>query len=157
MRTHTKNFTTVTATVALAVGATFSLSGCFGNPLEKLAQGGANEIVENVTGGDVDMSGQSMPKDFPSQISVPDGKIIFGTSTNVDDTRGWMLNMVVKDPSVFAAVQNQLKSSGFDEIAATDGATAMGIYQGNGYGIVLNLAEDDGEYTISYIVTESDD
>ncbi len=157
MRTSSQKFTTVTAALALAVGATFSLSGCFGNPLEGLAQGGANEIIKNVTGSDVDLGGQSIPKDFPSQIPVAEGEIEHGGSITVEGSTVWTLRIKSNDPSVFEKTQSAFLAAGFEEGFATEGPDGMGGYQGHGYGIVFNVDTVDGEIGVTYVVTESDD
>lgn len=157
MRATTKKFTTVTAAFALAIGATFSLSGCFGNPLEDLVQGGAGEIIKNATGADVDLGGQSIPKDFPSQIPVAEGEIEFGGSMKTDGTRIWTLRIKSNDPSVFQKVQSQLLANGFEETFVTEGESAMGGYDGHGYNLVFNVDNIDGEIGVTYVVTESNE
>lgn len=157
MRTNTRKFTTVTAALALAIGATFSLSGCFGNPLENLVQGGAGEIIKNATGADVDLGGQSIPKDFPTQVPVAEGEIELGGSITVDGNTVWTLRIKSKDPMIFEKMQAKFLAAGFEEGFASQGQGSMGGYEGHGYNIVFNVDAIDGDMGVTYVVTESSD
>lgn len=154
MRASTKKFTTMTATLALVAGATLSLSGCFGNPLENLAQGGANEVIKNATGQDVKIGGQSLPGDFPSQIPIVEGEILLGTAVNSDDDRGWMLSIKANDPSAFKKLQSQLVDAGFEESILTEGSNPMAVYQGHGYNVIISTDLSDDDNLVGYIVSK---
>lgn len=156
MRINTKKITTVTAAFALAIGATFSLSACFSNPIEGLVKGGAGEIIKNATGADVDLGGTSIPQNFPPQIPVAEGEVEFGGSVTVDGTTIWTLRIKTDDASSFSKVQSQLLASGFTEGFVTDGETQMGSYEGHGYSLVLNLDKVDGSYGLTYVVSDGD-
>lgn len=157
MRTSTRKITTITASLALAVGATFSLSGCFGNPLENLAQGGANEIIKNATGADIDLGGTSIPQDFPPQIPVIDGKIETAGSITVEGDKIWTIRIKTDDPQAFKKVQAELLANGFEEGFVTEGESAMGSYDGHGWGLLLSMDATDGSYNLTYIVSANDD
>ncbi|MGZ0712430.1 hypothetical protein ACWPKO_29240 (plasmid) [Coraliomargarita sp. W4R53] len=69
--------------VVLGVSA-LALSGC-ANPIDQLVQGGIQEgieqVVEEATGGDVDIDvdgggNASLPDSFPSDVPVPSGSLI---------------------------------------------------------------------------------
>lgn len=75
----------------LSVGLALSLSGCFANPLEQLTEGlvegGVEQLIEQGSGLDIDFGeGAALPSDWPAELPVPDGEILFsgsaeGTST----------------------------------------------------------------------------
>ncbi len=157
MRTSARKFTTITTALALAFGATFTLSGCFGNPLEEVLKGGAGEIIKGATGADADFGGKSIPKNFPVQIPVAEGEIEMGGSVTVDGSTVWTLRIQAYDSNAFETVRSQLISSGFEESFRTEGDSAMGGYEGHGYGLILNVDTQDGKTGITYVVTELDD
>lgn len=157
MHTSIKKFTTITTAFALACGATLTLSGCFGNPLEGLAQGGVNNIIKEATGADVDLGGKSIPQGFPNQVPVAEGEIEYGGSITSDGETIWTLRIKTNDPDAFTKVQSQLLSSGFEEGFVTDGESKMGSYEGHGYGLILNMDAIDGSYNLTYLVSTSDE
>lgn len=157
MRINTKKITTVTAAFALAMGATFSLSACFSNPIEGLVKGGAGEIIKNATGADVDLGGTSIPQDFPPQIPIAEGEIEYGGSAKVDGNKMWTVRIKTNDASSFSKVQSKLLSSGFEEGFVTEGETQMGSYEGHGYSLILNLDKIDGAYGLTYVVSDGED
>lgn len=157
MRTAARKFTTITTALALAIGATFTLSGCFGNPLDDLARGGASEFLKGATGADIDIGGTSIPQNFPSQIPVADGEVEFGGSIAVEGKRVWTVRIKSKDSAVFSKLQSTLRASGFEESFATEGESAMGAFEGHGYGLVVNVDKRDGAYGVTYVVSELGD
>ena len=73
----------------VATAVTVSLAGCFQNPIEAAVEKATEQAVEKAleeSGVDVDLdlggsgSGVSLPDSWPSDIPVPDGKIIAASS-----------------------------------------------------------------------------
>jgi hypothetical protein len=157
MRSSARKFTTITTAIALAFGATFTLSGCFANPLEDMLKGGAGDIIKGATGADMDFGGTSIPKDFPVQIPVAEGEIEMGGSITVEGNKVWTLRINANDPNVFEKISRQLVSNGFEESFRTEGKTPKGGYDGHGYGLILNVDIHDGKVGVTYVVTETDD
>jgi hypothetical protein len=127
------------AVTVIAATAAFGLTGCFGNPLESLAQNGIEQAVEQATGSDVnidtDGTGASMPSNFPDSIPVVDGRII--SSMSAGDT--WSVTIAVDSVESAKAGYADLLGAGFTEVSAVD------LGEGN----VLNATESD-EYAVSY-------
>ena len=154
MRTTVTKFTSVTAALALALGATFTLSGCFGNPIEGLVKDGIGGVIKEATGADVDLGGKAIPADFPSRIQVVGGEVESSGSVAVDGRRVWTVRLKVSDPNVFEDIQARLRDAGFEETVSAGG---MGMYQGHGLGIAVNVDDNRGEIGVMYVVTELKD
>lgn len=157
MRTGTRTFTTIATTIALAFGVTFTVSGCVANPLEQLAKGGASEFLKGATGTDIDLGGKSIPKNFPTQIPVAEGEVEFGGSITSEGSTIWTVRIATQDPAVFTKIQSKFLSSGFEESFVTEGETPMAAYEGHGYGVLINVDNQDGAMGVTYVVSELDD
>lgn len=151
MRSTAKKLTRTTATLAIALAATLTLSGCFGNPIENLVKEGVNGAIKQATGADVDLGGQEIPADFPSQIPIVDGTVEFAASVTVDGRKVWTVRLKVSNPDIFKEIQAGMIGAGFTETVS--GGT-MGMYEGDGLGIVANVDDNKGDVGVMYVVTE---
>jgi hypothetical protein len=151
MRTITTKLTTITAALALALGATFTLSGCFGNPIEGLVKDGIGGVIKEATGAEVDLGGKAVPADFPALITVVDGEVQSGGTVAVDGRKIWTVRLKVSDPNVFEEIQAGLRDAGFEETVSADG---MGMYEGHGLGVAVNVDDHKGDIGVTYVVTE---
>ena len=151
MRTTTRKLTSVTAALTLALGATFTLSGCFSSPIEGLVKDGIGGVIKEATGADVALGGKAIPADFPASITVVDGEVEFGGSAAVDGRKVWTVRLKVSDPNVFEEIQAGLRDAGFEETVSAGG---MGMYEGHGLGVVVNVDDKKGDIGVMYVVTE---
>lgn len=145
---------TIPLAIVLALAITPALSGCFGNPIE--------QIVEGATGGDVSLPGAGVPEDFPNDVPLIDGEVIFGIGIGDDKARGW--NVTVKVSGVDAAdtIKQQLEGAGFTASDASlggvteDGATL--IYENGTYTVLVVVSKDsDNGFVASYTVAQQAD
>lgn len=157
MYTSTRKFATVATAIALAVGATFTLGGCFGNPIEGLAQGGANEIINNGPGEGVELSGQSIPKNFPTQVPLIEGEVASGGALTSEGETMWTVQILANDPNVSEKIQQQMASAGFEGSFSAVGDDAIGGFEGNEYETLVTVTERDGQISVSYIVSPAED
>ncbi|WP_341953514.1 hypothetical protein [Salinibacterium sp. TMP30] len=138
-----------TITLVIAAGITVSLSGCFSNPLENLANGLIEGTVENViegsTGVDVDVSpdgtGGSLPDSWPAEVPVPDGAIVFSLAVG----GSYSATITVGSPDNAQAGYEKLLASGYEmtsEISLGEGAYAYGL-QSDGWVVQYSWGEDD--------------
>jgi hypothetical protein len=108
------------APVALAAVLTFTLTGCFSNPLEGLLEGGIENIIEDQTGVDIDVDGSgngaSLPDSWPSDVPVPDGKIV--SSMAIDGT--FSASIQVSDDAAAQAGLDALLDAGFESESEMD-------------------------------------
>ena len=98
--------------IALGAAAVCALTACFSNPLEDmsedLAQGGAEKIIEEATGGETDIEFGDIPDDFPDEITLVSDNVVQGMSINSDDGKGTMVT--VSDPRSVDELAQQVKA-----------------------------------------------
>ncbi len=133
----------------LLLGAAPALAGC------AVIEG----IVEQQTGGDLDLGGNTVPDDFPTEVPLASGDVINGSAaTGADGERVWNVLMNVADPDAPTSIAAQLEGAGF---ATADGVGGVGEQGGtltytNG-ALVVNvlLAKVDAGWTANYTVARS--
>jgi hypothetical protein len=148
---NSKRFT-VPLAIVLALALTTALAGCFGNPIE--------QIVEGATGGDVSLPGQSVPDDFPKDVPLIDGEVVFGLGVGNDDGKAW--NVTIKVSGVEAAdqIKSQLEGAGFTANDAGIGGTtedgATLVYDNGTYNVLVVVTKDsDNGFVANYTVAEN--
>lgn len=148
---NTKRFTAPLA-IVLALALLPALSGCFGNPIE--------QIVEGATGGDVSLPGQSVPDDFPSDVPLVDGEVVFGLGVGSDEGKAW--NVTVKVTGLDAAdqIKSELEGAGFTaNEAGIGGSTEEGatlVYDNGTYNVLVVIGKDsENGFIASYTVAEN--
>lgn len=119
--------------IALGAAAVCALTACFSNPLEDmsedLAQGGAEKIIEEATGGETDIEFGDIPDDFPDEITLVSDNVVQGMSINSDDGKGTMVT--VSDPRSVDELAQQVKAdfSGWEETVWSDmGEMVTGVF-----------------------------
>ena len=148
---NSKRFT-VPLAIVLALALTPALAGCFGNPIE--------QIVEGATGGDVSLPGQSVPDDFPKDVPLIDGEVVFGLGVGNDDGKAW--NVTIKVSGIEAAdqIKSQLEGAGFTANDAGIGGTteegATLVYDNGTYNVLVVVTKDsDNGFVANYTVAEN--
>lgn len=132
--------------VVLALGVTPALSGCFGNPIEN--------IVEQATGGQVDLGGKEIPEGFPSEVPVVSGDVQFGIAAGEGDQRGYNVTILAGQESPLGGIETALKDAGFElQLQGTDsdGEGTVIFTSDTWVGGVIVAKTDDG-YTANYTV-----
>lgn len=132
--------------LALAFGVMATLSGC-----------GVHDLVKNVTHGNVDLGGKSVPSDFPrSEVPLVSGQVIYGASVGSSDGRVWNITIRVSGADAMDEITGQLTGAGFTETmhSKTDtGATAS--FTKTPYTVLIVVAKDaDKGWVANYTVTE---
>lgn len=140
-----------TATLALAaallVGAP-ALTGC------AMVEG----IIEQQTGGDVDLGGASVPADFPSEVPLADGDVVNGSAiTGSGGERVWNVLMNVTDPDAPTTIAAQLEGAGFASAGMGTVGEQGGTLTYSRDALVVNvlLAKVDTGWTANYTVARS--
>ena len=135
--------------IVLALAITPALAGCFANPVQ--------QIIEGATGGQVDLGGTSVPADFPSEIPLASGEIVYGASVAGADGQVW--NVTVRVPGVEAlnAIVSQLEGAGFTATEGFGGSTADGgtaALTSSKYGVLIVVGSDgQNGFVANYTVT----
>lgn len=138
----------VPAVIVMSLTFAPVLTAC-SNPIEGL--------VKQVTGGDVDLGGSSLPKDFPKDVPVAPGKVIFGGGLGNDEGKIWNVTIQVSDANALEGISAQLTGAGFESKGESEstGDTKTGIFQKDPYGVLVVVSKDDkngfiANYTVTY-------
>ncbi|MDJ0334483.1 MAG: hypothetical protein ACOH10_11930 [Rhodoglobus sp.] len=138
----------VLVAVTLAVTITPALAGCGFNPVES--------IIEQATGGDVDIGGPSVPESFPSEIPLVDGEVQFGAGMSSDDSRIWNVTIKTNNASALETVKSQLAGAGFTEADGVGGSTdggSLATFTSDKYNVAVVVTTSDGDTIVNYTVT----
>jgi hypothetical protein len=142
-----------TARIAIALAATLliapALSAC----------SGLEGIIEQATGGEVNVSMGSLPDGWPAEVPVIDGEILVGGTANSDDgTPGWNVTIKVENEAVFDDISAQLVGAGFESIDAgeLDGGENItsGAFKNANYGVLVAVTGAEGNFVANYTVVE---
>ena len=142
------------ARIAIALAATLliapALTGC----------GGLEGIIEQATGGEVNVSIGSLPDGWPTEVPVIDGEIIAGGTAAADDgSPGWNVTIKVDAATAFGEIKSQLEGAGFTQLDApdVDGSEEVtsGAFKNDNYGVIVAVTGADGNFIANYTVVES--
>lgn len=144
---------------ALAVVIAATLTGCFANPLDAIvenvtedtAKSAAEDMIEEMTGGEAGIEFGELPADFPKEIPLVSDNILQsmtlpeGTMVILEDSRG------------IDEVAAQVKSdfAGWEEVAFTDmdQMVSAGYKKGAiGVNVTIMQGADDEPTRVSYIL-----
>ncbi len=133
----------------LALGVSPALAGC------SMIEG----IIEEQTGGDIDLGGTTVPGDFPTEVPLADGTIINGSAaTGANGERVWNVLMTVSDPAAPDTIAAQLEGAGFTTPEGVGGVTEQGgtlTYTNGALVVNVLLAKVDAGWTANYTVARS--
>ena len=150
MNTRTRRLTTAIAIASALVFAPV-LTGC----------GALEGIIEQATGGEVNVSMGNLPDGWPAEVPVIDGEILIGGTTTTDDgTPGWNVTIKVESEETFAEIAAQLTDAGFESVDAgeLDGGDAItsGAFKNANYGVLVAVTGAEGNFVANYTVVEGD-
>lgn len=147
-----------TALTAIVLGATLSLTGCFGNPLENLVNQGVEGAIESATGGLLGGSSGELPDGFPTEIPIIPGDVQGGFGVNVEGAQTWTAVVNASGGSVEEAgahIAQQMSGAGFEasEIGASIAGRSMATYTKDQLTVLVTVTSDDsGTVSATYIV-----
>jgi len=136
----------VVSVLLLAALVAPALGGCVGNPVETL--------IEQGTGGGVELGGGSVPEGFPAEVPLYDGEIAY--AVGVGDGAGRAFNVTVRVPDQAAGeqIRTDLEAAGFTLIAGTaPDAQGGAVYDGANWGVAVVLTQDGDGWVANYTVT----
>jgi hypothetical protein len=133
---------------ALLVAAPLTLTGC------SVVEG----IIENQTGGDIDLGGTTVPDDFPAEVPLAEGDIVNGSAISSDGgERVWNVLINVADPAAPESIAAQLEAAGFTS-PGVGGLTEEGgtlTYTKDDLVVNVLLAKVGDGWTANYTVAKS--
>lgn len=108
MNTHLRR---TTGSVAMAIVAGLTLSGCFFNPVDA-AKREIEKQIEQETGGKVSIG--ELPADFPKgEVPLVDGDVAGAVAD--PEKHGWVITVVNENSDAMAKAVEKLKGAGFAE------------------------------------------
>lgn len=145
-----RNRFTVPLAIAMTLVTAPLLAGCFGgNPIEN--------IIEGATGGDVDLPGNQVPSDFPSEVPLIDGEVVFALGVGDENGKVYTITVKVSGMDAIDQITSELEAAGFTssfDVDTSDGGGATAIYENDTWGVLVTVTEDsDNGFTATYIVT----
>lgn len=138
--------------IAMTLAIAPTLSGCFFNPGDIV-----DNVVEQATGGDVDLGGASLPDDFPvDEVPIIDGEIVYGGALGNAEGKVWNVTIKVAAATAIDDITAQLIDAGFEQQVGSqstaDGGT--GVFESSAYGLVVVVAKDgENGFIANYTVT----
>jgi hypothetical protein len=151
VRMKTVRSRTLTVALAGVVLATPLLAGC----------SMINTVVHDATGQDIPAGttgGTSLPADFPSEVPLIDGDIVFGGSVPAENgDKGWNVTINVSGPDAFGTITTQLTDAGYDYQAVSEGESgSSGVFRKDGLTVLVAVAALIGDqWTANYTVTNA--
>lgn len=150
---YTPSMTTLTAarrfalTTIIAATAMTGLAACSSNPLTDAVQGGIEGAIEEATGADVNVG--SLPNDFPSEVPIVEGEIVFSAGTGAAD--GWVVTITAAASDPLATAKSELEAAGFAANAELGDAVSENgaLYVGDQYTVLLVSDGDTVTYTVA--------
>jgi hypothetical protein len=121
-----------------------------------------NNVVNSATGGNVPEglgTGQSVPSDFPSEVPLIDGDVVFGLSLPGENgEKAWNVTINVPGPEAFESITTQLTDAGFEyqELSAGESGST-GAFTKDPLSVLVVVAAGDGsQWTANYTVTNAE-
>jgi hypothetical protein len=150
LRTRTRLPLTIALAGVLLIGAPL-VTGC----------SLVNTVVDNATGGTIPEgldSGTSVPSDFPSDVPLIDGEVVFGLSLPGENgEKAWNVTINVTGPEAFDAIKTQLTDAGFESAGGSEGESgSSGVFRKDDLTVLVGVAAANGDqWTANYTVTNA--
>ena len=107
-----------------------------------------NGAVQDATGGDVSLGGQ-LPADWPTEIPVLDGEVLFATGgVGESGVGGWVVTVNATSTTPLDDARAELLAAGFTEVVA--GVDTEVVTMANeDFGVVVAANSDGVLYTVT--------
>lgn len=139
------------AAVALGAVLLVGLSGLTGCSM-------IEGVIEQQTGGDVDLGGNTVPEDFPAEVPLAEGEVVNGSkiAANGGETV-WNVLMNVSDAAAPESIAAQLEGAGFASATAGEVTDSGGTLTYTKDDLVVNvlLGKTDSGWTANYTVARA--
>lgn len=114
-------------------------------------------IIEQQTGGDVDLGGNTVPEDFPADVPLAEGEIVNGSAITGGEGKVWNVLINVSDPAAPETIAAQLEGAGFTS-AGTGEVTDSGgtlTYMKDDLVVNVLLGKVGSGWTANYTVAQA--
>lgn len=115
-------------------------------------------IIEQQTGGDVDLGGNTVPEDFPADVPLAEGEVVNGSKiTGGGGETVWNVLLNVSDPAAPDSIAAQLEGAGFSSAGTGDVTDSGGTLTYTKDNLVVNvlLGKTDTGWTANYTVART--
>ena len=149
---RTRKIMTVAIAGVLVLGAAPALAAC---SAPQLVQDAVQGALEDATGVDVNLDGNTLPDGFPAEVPTISGDIKVSGSLGVGADKVWTVSIAVADLTAgFEDAKNKLVDAGFtsDFDASADGAST-GIFTNATYTAIVTATKDGTNNTVTYVVS----
>jgi len=114
-------------------------------------------VVKDVSGGNVDIGGTSVPSDFPSAVPLASGQVVFGAGLGSGDSKVWNVTVKVDGSGAYADIQKQLTDAGFSGEFGAQGPNGggTGTFSNGTYGVLVVVTDaGDNGWVANYSVSK---
>lgn len=118
-------------------------------------------VVNSATSGTLPEgldTGTSVPADFPSEVPLIDGEVVFGVSLPADNgEKAWNVSINVSGADAFDTIKSQLTDAGFEYQGVTDGDSgSSGVFRKDDLAVLVGVGAANGDqWTANYTVTNA--
>lgn len=114
-------------------------------------------IIEQQTGGDVDLGGNTVPEDFPADVPLAEGEIVNGSAITAAEGKAWNVLINVSDPAAPDSIAAQLEAAGFTSVSTGEVSDSGGTltYTKGTLAVNVLLGKTDSGWTANYTVAQT--
>lgn len=114
-------------------------------------------IIEQQTGGDVDLGGDTVPEDFPADVPLAEGEVVNGSAITAAEGKVWNVLINASDPAAPDSIAAQLEEAGFTSVGTGEVGDTGGTltYTKDKLAVNVLLAKTDSGWTANYTVAET--
>ena len=115
-------------------------------------------IIEQQTGGDVDLGGNTVPADFPSEVPLAEGEVVNGSKLTAGGGETvWNVLMNVPDAAAPESIAAQLEGAGFASATTGEVTESGGTLTYTKDDLVVNvlLGKTGSGWTANYTVART--
>ena len=100
-------------------------------------------VVKDVSGGNVDIGGTSVPSDFPKEVPLADGDVVFGAGLGSGADKVWNVTVKVENGDAYTSIEKQLTDAGFSGQFGTRGPNGggTGTFSNGTYGVLVVVTD----------------
>lgn len=100
-------------------------------------------VVKDVSGGNVDIGGKSVPSDFPKEVPLAEGDVVLGAGLGSGSDKVWNVTVKVDGADSYTAIQKQLTDAGFSGEFGASGPNGggTGTFSNGTYGVLVVVTD----------------
>jgi hypothetical protein len=121
-----------------------------------------DNVLDSATGGTIPDgldTGTTVPDDFPSEVPLVDGDVVFAVSLPGDNNeKAWNVTINVSGADAFEGIKTQLTDAGFEYQGVSDGESGTsGVFRKDDLTVLVGVAAGDGDqWVANYTVTTAE-